>query len=151
MKIIFASLLLSVLVFSASAQIETNKPARFKTKVIRYDGKIGSGTSGSTINFAPESTYPGNGGADEVTTPGHESELRCTFVGRNGNKDVYHFVFTRMTKAGVSTKMTTVKDISFDGHPIVIFEDDLHTVIIESPTEKELNDARPKHKPKPHA
>lgn len=157
MKIILASLLLSGLVFSASAQIVTNQPARFKTKIVLHGGKAGQGGAvASAFDFAPEDTYPGKESPRKVltvSTPGDELGLSWEFVGRNGDKDVYRFTFTRTTKMGASAKTTTSfsKEVEFDGHQSVIFEDDLHTVIIESPTEKELKDARPKREPKPHA
>lgn len=151
MKTLLALLVLAGFVFSASAQINTNQPARFKTKVVSYEGKIGSGAFDTSICPTPSALLPGNGGTDEVTTPGHESKLVWKFVGRNGGKDFYQFSFTRMTKAGVSVKTTDSKEISFDGRRIVIFKDDFHTVIIDSPSEKELKDARPKREPKPHA
>lgn len=147
MKTILLSLLLSGFVFSAGAQIVTNQPARFKTKIVSYEGKIGSSSFGSSINPSPELTAPGTEGTDEITSPGRESKLVWKFVGRNGGKDAYRFTFTRMIKAGVSFKTTDSKEISFDGRRIVVFQDDLHTVIIESPSEKELRDTRPK----PHA
>jgi hypothetical protein len=39
-----------------------------------------------------------------------------------------------MTKAGSSGKVTTSKEIQFDGKQIIDFEDDLHTVVMESPS-----------------
>jgi hypothetical protein len=113
-----------------------------KTKVISYEGKINSGVRGTEINFIPESTYFGNGGADTVTSSGHESELKWTFVGRNKDKDVYRFTFIRMTKAGSSDKTTTSKEIQFDGKQIIVFEDDLHTIVLESPSEEELQSSQ---------
>jgi hypothetical protein len=65
-------------------------------------------------------------------------ELKWTFIGRNGSKDVWHFTFTRMTKAGSSDKTTTAREIQFDGKQIVVFKDDLHTVIMESPSTEDL-------------
>jgi hypothetical protein len=106
---IFLPIILFILAFSAGAQLVTNQPARLKTKVNSYEGKINSGVRGTEINFVPESTYFGNGGADTVTSSGHESELKWTFVGRSKDKDVYRFTFSRMTKAGSSDKTTTSK------------------------------------------
>src|ERR1035437_10194607 len=118
MKTILLSIILISLTFCATAQIVTNQPARLKTKVISYEGKIGSGTRGVEINSIPDGTYFGNGGRDTVTSSGHESELKWSFVGRNRDKDVYRFVFTHMTKAGLSDKITTSKEIQFDGKQI---------------------------------
>src|SRR5450432_3616914 len=98
MKTIIILVLLGT-IFSASAQLVTNQPSRFKTKVVSYEGKIGSVINGSAVGFVPND--PGTG---MVTISGHESELKWTFVGRNGDKDVYRFTFTSMTKAGVSDK-----------------------------------------------
>jgi hypothetical protein len=141
MKMLLTFLLLLGFVFGASAQIVTNQSARLKTKVVFYEGKIGSGIMGSSIDPSPEDTMPGSKVRNEDTSGGQKSELAWTFVGRSGDKDVYHFTFSRMTKAGVSAKVTTSKDVLFDGRRAVIFEDDLHTVLIESPTAEDLKQA----------
>jgi hypothetical protein len=134
MKTILFSVILIGLTFCAGAQISTNQPTRLKFKVDCFEGKINSGMRGSSACLAPDCIYPGNGGENTVTSPGRESELKCTFVGRNRDKDVWHFTFTRMTKAGSSGKVTTSKEIQFDGKQIIDFEDDLHTVVMESPS-----------------
>ena len=97
---------------------------------------------GSSACLAPESIYPGNGVENTVTSPGRESELKCTFVARNGNKDVWHFTFTRMTKIGSSDTTTTSKEIQFDGKQIIVFKDNLHTVVMESPSAEDLESAQ---------
>ena len=138
MKPIFLFIVLISLTFCASAQISTNQPARLNTKVVCYDS---GGSSSDVASLAPDSTYPGNGGDDNVTSPGMEHELKWTFVGRNGSKDVWYFTFTRMTKIGSSDKTTTSKEIQFDGKQIIVFKDDLHTVILESPSAEDLKPA----------
>ena len=140
MKIILLFIVLVCLTFCASAQISTNQPSRFKTKVISYEGKIWSGVNGSAVSFVPND--PGTSESDTVTTIGHESELKWTFAGRNGDKDVYRFTFTRMTKAGSSDKTTASKEIQFDGKQIIVFEDALHTVVMESPSAEDLKIAQ---------
>jgi hypothetical protein len=140
MKIILSSIVLIGLTFCASAQISTNQPSRLKTKVISYEGKIGSGVNSSAVSFVPND--PGTGGDNTVTTRGYESKLKWSFVGRNGDKDVYRFTFTRMTKAGSPNKTTTSKEVQFDGKQVIVFEDDLHCVVIESPNEKDLKSAQ---------
>jgi hypothetical protein len=145
-KTFFLSVVLVGLTFCANAQLSTNQPSRFKTKVISYEGKIGSGVNGSTTNFVPVNT--GAGGSDTVTSPGHESELKWTFVGRNGDKDVYWFTFTRTTtktpSPGRTTKdkITTAKEVQFDGKQIVVFKDELHLVVMESPSAEDLKTAQ---------
>ena len=136
MKTIIILVLLGT-IFSASAQLVTNQPSRFKTKVVSYEGKIGSVINGSAVGFVPND--PGTG---MVTISGHESELKWTFVGRNGDKDVYRFTFTRKTKAGASDKTTTSKEIQFDGKQVIVFEDDLHAVVMESPSAEDLKSAQ---------
>lgn len=138
MKTILLSLLLVGFVFSAGAQIDTNKPARFKTKVVCSDGKKSSGGSTTSINPSPDATSPGTENIDAGTSPGREYELKWKYIGRRGGKDLYHFTFTRRTKVGAPGKTTSAKDVLFDGHQEKIFEDDLHTVIIDSPSEKDL-------------
>ena len=140
MKTILFSFVLIGLTFCANAQLVTNQPSRLKTKVICYEGKIGSGVNGSAVGFVPND--PGTGGSDTVTTSGHESELKWTFVGRNGDKDVYRFTFTRLTKAGSPNKTTSSKEVQFVGKQIIAFEDDLHTVVIESPSAEDLKKAK---------
>lgn len=76
MKTIILSIVLSVLTFCASAQLSTNQPARLQNKITCYEGKLGSGIHGSAILVSPDSTCPGNGGNDNVTSPGYEHELK---------------------------------------------------------------------------
>ena len=138
LKMILPGLVFSGLVFGANGQMVTNQPARFKTKVICYEGKMDSGDSSTGVNPSPEFTFPGTENKHEVTSPGRESELVWSFVGRNKNKDVYRFTFTRMTKAGDSSKTTTSKECLFDGSQIIVFSDDLHTVVMKSPSAEDL-------------
>ena len=76
-----------------------------------------------------------------VTNPGYESDLKWVFLGRNGDKDVYRFSFTRRTKVNSPDKTTTSKEVLFEGRRSIVFEDDLHAVIIESPSEQDLKTA----------
>jgi hypothetical protein len=128
--------------FASVAQIDTNQPARFKTKVVSYEGKVGSGTSSSAISPTPSAIFPKNETRNIITSPGHESDLRWFFLGRDGNKDVYHFTFTRMTNVNSSVKTTTSRDCSFEGRPVIVFTDNLHTVVMESPGKKDIGAAR---------
>jgi hypothetical protein len=142
MKIILSSLLLLGSLIFTSGQIVTNQPARLKTKVVCYAGKIGSGVSGTSICPSPELISPGDNATHSVTSPGYESDLKWVFLGRNGDKDVYRFGFTRRTKANSPDKTTTSKEVSFEGRRIIVFEDDLHAVIIESPSEQDLKTSK---------
>ena len=142
MKFILFSVILLGLTFCASAQISTNQPAQFKFKIAAYEGKTNSGTCGKNICPNPEIIYPGNGGGDTITSVGHESELKWSFVGRNGNRDVYHFTFKRMAKAGSSGTTTSAKDVQFNGKQTIVFEDELHTVVMDSPSEADLEPAQ---------
>ena len=136
MKTTLAILFLAGFVFAAGAQsVDTNKPARFKTKVTMFQTRNGSTVS---LNPSPQTTSPGAEETDTGTSAGREYELKYKYIGRQGGKDLYHFTFTRRTKAGSTDKRTDTKDILFDGHPVKIFEDDLHKVTIETPSEKEL-------------
>jgi hypothetical protein len=138
MKRLLVTIVLLGIAFSATAQIVTNQPARFKNKVTCYEGKIGSGGSTGTIDYAVDN-YPGTTvTTDKVTSPGKESELKWTFVGRNGSKDVYRFTFTRLTKPSASFQTTDSKEVQFEGKPIVVFEDALHAVVMESPSAEDL-------------
>ena len=140
MKTLLFSIVLVGLTFCASAQISTNEPSRFKIKVVSYQGKEGSGVSGSAMSGVPNE--PGYVGSDTVTSPGHESELKWFFVGRNGTNDVYHFTFKRMTKSVSPNQTTSSKDIQFAGEKIIVFQDDLHCVVVESPSEEDLKSVR---------
>jgi hypothetical protein len=138
MKSLLVTIVLLGIAFSATAQMVTNQPARFKNKVTCYDGKIGSGRSTCAIDPAVNN-YPGTTvTTSKVTSPGKESELSWTFVGRNGSKDVYRFTFARLTKPGASFKTTDSKEVQFEGKPIVVFEDALHAVVMESPSAEDL-------------
>ena len=151
MKTIVAVLFLVGFVFSAGAQgVDTNKPARFKTKVVCDSTKGSLGITGSMAP-TPGAISPGTEYTDAGTNPGREYELKWKYIGRQGNKDLYHFTFTRVTKAGETGKTTDIKDVLFDGHPMKIFEDDLHKVTIESPSEKDLDELTPKAESRPRA
>jgi hypothetical protein len=125
------------LVLPTTAQLVTNQPARLKNKVTSYEGKIGSGAKTISINFVAND-YPGTSGSDMVKSPGKESELHWTFMGRNGSKDVYQFTFTRMTEPGSPRKTVDTRQVQFEGKPIVVFEDALHTVVMETPSAEDL-------------
>ena len=142
MKASAISIVLLVSIVGVSAQLVTNQPARLKFKLVSFEGKIGSGASNSTICPTPEALLPGNGGGDTVTTPGRESDLQWKFVGRDRDRDVYDFTFTRATKTGSTEKTTTSKQVQFDGKQAVVFQDDLHTVVMESPTGADLSASR---------
>jgi hypothetical protein len=138
MKRLLVTMVLLGIAFSATAQMVTNQPARFKNKVTSYEGKIGSAASTGAIDYAVNN-YPGTTvTTDKVTSPGKESELKWTFVGRNGSKDVYRFTFTRLTKPSASFQTTDSKEVQFEGKPIVVFEDALHAVVMESPSAEDL-------------
>ena len=136
MKTLLLVIALAAAAFCASAQISTNQPARFKVKIISYEGKEGSGVSSGATSVVPNE--PGYVGSDTVTSPGHESELKWWFVGRNGGKDVYHFTFKRMAKSGSTNQTTSATDVSFVGKKIIVFQDDLHCVVMETPGEDDL-------------
>ena len=142
MKTILLSLVLFVLTFCASAQNSTNQPARLKFKVAWFAGKMNSGTSGSDVCPSPESILPGARWSNNRTTPGREHDLNWMFIGRNRDKDVYRFTFTRMTKVGSSDRTTSSKEVQFAGKQIIVFEDALHCVVMESPSEKDLKSAQ---------
>lgn len=125
-----------------NAQLVTNQPARLKTKVVCYEGKIGSGVRTSGVDLASDNTYPGYVGGIVSTTPGQEHDLKWSFVGRNGSKDVYRFTFKRMMKKDSSSPTTNSKEVQFDGKQIIVFEDELHTIVMESPSEEDLKPAQ---------
>ena len=92
--------------------------------------------------LAPDGNYPGNISSNTVTSPGHESKLEWTFIGRNGDKDVYRFTFTRKTKKDSSSQTTASKEVQFDGKKVIVFEDELHCVVMESPSAEDLKTAQ---------
>jgi hypothetical protein len=135
MKTIAISIILLGTIFHASAQLVTNQPARLKFKVT----EVYSGGSATGVSPSPDANMPGNSVENTVTSPGYEHKLKWTFVGRNQDKDIYNFTFTRTTKIG---KETTSKEIQFDGKQIVVFKDDFHTVVMETPSAEDLKSAQ---------
>jgi len=135
MRTIIALLLLVGVTFSVPAQLATNVSAQFKTRVIC---KTGFSTT-VTANPSPASTSVGFESKDIGTSPGHEYQLVWKFMGRKNDKDVYHFTFTRTTKAeGTSRIQTTAsKDVPFGGHLVTIFKDDNFTITFDTPAEKD--------------
>jgi hypothetical protein len=143
MKTIVAVIVLFLLTMGAYAQLTTNQPARREFKVIRFDGKIDSSIPASSdICSTPEAEMIGTSHEDKETTPGHECDLKWKFIGRSNDTDVYQFTFTRMTKAGSSIQTTSSREVPFDGKRSVVFDDDLHTVVMESPSESDLKAAQ---------
>jgi hypothetical protein len=142
MKTITATIILFAVAMGTHAQLTTNEPAHWQYKLTRFDGKIDSSvpTSSDTCS-TPEVETIGTSHEDKETTPGHECDLKWEFIGRNKDKDVYHFTFTRMTKSGSSDRTTTFKDIQFDGKQVVVFEDALHTVVMKTPEPEDLKTA----------
>ena|SRR5690349_8067284 len=136
MKAILTFLLLLGIAFSSIAQIATNASARFKTRVICKTGL----SSTITINPSPEAISTGFEAKDIGTSPGREYQLAWKLTGRRGDKDAYHFTFTRTTKVEGTSKISTTisKEVLFDGHTITIFKDDSYTVTIDSPAEKDV-------------
>jgi hypothetical protein len=139
MKTILFSIVLIGLTFCASAQLVTNEPSRLQNKIIYYEGKIGSGTSSTDVNYAP--VFPETGGVMSATTPGNEHELKWAFVGRNQGKDVYRITITHAMKAGSSSKTSTSKEIEFDDTKMIVFQDELCCVVMESLSAEDLKKA----------
>lgn len=138
MKTIFVIALLA-LALQAGAELITNLPARLAWKM-EYHQKSDPGINGTDVNPSPGAIYPGNSMEDTCTTRGHEYDLKWAFLGRDGNHDVYRFTFIRDTKqrGGPPVQTTTTKDVEFDGKEVVVFDDDLHTVIMKSPDQSDL-------------
>jgi len=134
MRAILTLLLLVGIASSATAQMVTNGTARFKTLVTC---KTGSSLT-ATGNPSPANTSIGFESKDVGTTPGREYELAWKLVGKKGDKDVYHFTFTRVTKAGVRDKTTSSKEVEFEGKRVVVFGDELHLVVMDVPTDGKL-------------
>ena len=124
-------------VLSTSAQIDTNKPARFKTKIACSE--VGGGSSVG-IDPSPEVSALGSEYTHVTTAPQKDTELKCKYVGREKGSDIYEFTFSVTTKVGVVSKTTTHKQVPFDGKRIVVFNDEHYSVIIESPSEQDLKD-----------
>jgi hypothetical protein len=133
------------LALQAGAELITNLPARLACKVEWHD-KGSTGTGGSSVDPSPGAIYPGNSMEDTCTTRGYEYDLKWAFLGRDGNHDVYRFTFIRDTKqrGGPPIQTTTTKDVPFDGKEVVVFDDDLHTVIMKSPDQSDLQPQRTK-------
>ena len=76
-----------------------------------------------TANF--HSTCTGMTGGN----PGQISDVRWEFMGSSGGSD--HYRFTRRFPTEGSSQTTSVKTISFDGHRVVVFEDQHQVVVME--------------------
>jgi hypothetical protein len=141
MKTILLFLVLAGFTFNGSAQNLTSQTtARLKFKVTCFEGKLDSGPSG--ICSEPDTVSPGVVESIAITSSGMTNTLTWAFVGRNEGKDVYRFSFMRMTKAGVSGQTAASKEVQFDGKQVIIFQDDLYRVVMESPTEEDLKKAQ---------
>jgi len=141
MKTILLFLILVGFTFSGSAQNLTSQTtARLKFKVTCFEGKLDSGPS--SICSEPYTVSTGVVESIAITLSGMTNELTWGFVGRNEGKDVYRFSFKHMTKAGLSSQTAASKEVQFDGKQVIIFEDDLYRVVMESPTEDDLKKAQ---------
>jgi len=141
MKTILLFLVLVGLAFSGSAQNLTSQTtARLKFKVTCFEGKLNSGPS--SICSEPDTVSPSVIESIAITSSGMTNELTWAFVGRNKGKDVYRFSFRRLTKAGLSSQTAASKEVQFNGKQVIIFQDDLYRVVMESPTEDDLKKAQ---------
>lgn len=131
------------LTLSATAQISTSEPARLKTKVTCFEGKTNAAVANIGVNLAPETIFPNKVQNNSLTTHGAQaSELTWKFVWRENEYDVYRFTFKRFTEPGASNQVTTTKEIRFNGKTVVVFKDQLHTVVLELPGDADLKAAQ---------
>jgi hypothetical protein len=138
MKTILLFLVLVGFVFSVSAQNLTSQTtARLKFKIACFEGKLNSGPS--SICSEPDTVFPGVTESITIASP-DMIKLTCAFVGRNEDKDVYRFSIKHLTNAGLSTG--TSKEVQFDGKQVIVFQDDLYRVVMESPSAEDLKSAQ---------
>jgi hypothetical protein len=133
MKTITIALLLLALGLRAGAQLATNQPSQYQCEIAWSEKETGTG--GNTLNPTPDAVSPGNSGEETCTSPGHEMDLKWTFLGRDHDQDAYEITFTRMIHAGSALPTTSSKDVLFNGKRMVVFDDALHLVVIESPSD----------------
>jgi len=143
MKTLLVSILLSGLVLSASAQLITNVTSKLKTKITLIEGKgTKHGSSAAYINLVTEGKFKPDARDKIIKGTRDSSELHYRLLGKNQGKDIYHFSFTRFTTTNSTSNTTTSKEVQFDGKRVVVFEDELHTVIMESPSPADLKEGQ---------
>ena len=103
---------------------------RFKARVACFNGKLDSGSSCATTCFQPDGILHTTGGMT-CGYPGKVSEIKWTFIERRKDKDVYRF--TRRFPADAAADSTTSKTVEFSDSRVVVFEDEVQAVVIETP------------------
>ena len=128
-RVIFAL----VAAFAAGAgcnQKPANPTPRLEAAVTCFIGEIDSRSKCTEQCFVLD---PSQSATASLTCgqAGKLSEIKWSFVGRVGDKDVYEF--TRTFPADGVNSITTKKRVEFVGQRVKIFEDDVHVIVIDSP------------------
>ncbi len=123
-----ASFLTGAVCFAGN--VSTNETARFKARVVCFNGKLDSRSSCAAVNFQPDGALHPTG---KLTCgyPGKVSEIEWSFLGRKGDKDVYRF--TRRFPEDTSGTSSSSKTVNFGNLRLVVFQDKFQVVVIEPP------------------
>jgi hypothetical protein len=98
-----------------------------------FIGKLDSGRSCSTEG--PKEPVPAGVKVKASLrcgdTGGKISEIEWTFLGRRDGKDRYHLV--RRFPVDDPGVAVSTKEIEFSGERVVVFQDDVHCIVVEPP------------------
>ncbi|MHC4060529.1 MAG: hypothetical protein ACYSUC_08495 [Planctomycetota bacterium] len=99
-----------------------------------FIGKIGSRSNCSSTIGKPGENVPGFKVHSQKMTcgyPGEISEIEWKFIEHKNNRDIYSL--KRMFPADANEYTVTSKTVTFDGNQVVVFRDEHHVVVLDSP------------------
>lgn len=128
-------LMLACLGCDSPAQVDLDSALpRHPAAVTCFIGRVDSGRRcSSRIDTCPPAV------ADVTATfklgcgdaGGPLSEIEWQFLGQRGESDLYRLI--RRFPVDDSASETTVREVAYGGKRVIVFEDDVHCVVIEPP------------------
>ncbi len=115
--------LLATTALAGAAEDDKLPPLRFKARLVCFIGPANSGSScGGEM---------GRTGSMTCGWKGAVSEIRWTYRGQKGGKDLYHVVRRFPIDSGKTT--TREVDVSFNGKRQILFEDKMQCITLDPP------------------
>jgi hypothetical protein len=113
---------------------EEQKNPKYAASLTCFIGKIGSRSNCSSIIAKPGenvSKFKVNSVKLRCGYPGEVSEIGWKFIRHENNKDLYSF--ERIFPADANEYKVTSKTVAYDGNQIIIFQDEHHVIVLDSP------------------
>ena len=121
-------------VAAANVQPTMSSP-HYAAELFCYVGKIGSRTNSHIIISNPnKETNPNLKINSQSISCGYSdmvSKISWKFIQHKENKDIYSF--KRIFPVDASERSTTSKVVEYEGKEIIIFKDECHVVVLDTP------------------